>query len=106
MFVRRRMLKLVLKFLQAIVGEGKKELDAIVGGLGVTDFVRFQGGEIVFLLSLRGATVRRAERAGQSDSDNTVFDIHVGHLRFFDGLFRGRLFWRVFLRRSFSTLGR
>ena len=58
------------------------------------------------LLGLRGATVGGAQRAGQSDSHKTVFDVHVRHLRFFDGLFREGLFGGVRLCSSLGVLAK
>src|SRR5713226_8639692 len=43
------MIQLILKFLQAVVRETQKQLDALVGGLRVANLVRFHGGQVVLL---------------------------------------------------------
>ena len=41
--IGRRVLDFVLKFLEAVFGEIKKQLDAFVGGFRIADFVGFDG---------------------------------------------------------------
>src|ERR1700739_4960226 len=43
------MIQLILEFLQPVVRETQEQLDALVGGFRVADFVRFHGGQVVLL---------------------------------------------------------
>src|SRR5437667_1036903 len=59
------MLQFVLELLQAILGESKKEPDALIGVVfGIANFVCFECGQIVLL---RGRRCARGARGGQKD---------------------------------------
>src|SRR5260370_7924923 len=66
------MLQLVLEFLQAILGEGEEETDALVGiVLGIANLARFDHREIVFLPRCSG-TQERPRREDERTQEEKI----------------------------------
>ncbi len=76
------MLQFVLKLLQAIVGERDEQLEAVVRGLRVADFVGLHWREIVLLFELRAqlSAGREGDAAGDDGAEDAILDAHIGLL--------------------------
>src|SRR5712692_2462204 len=71
------MVQLILKFLQAILGEREKEPDALVGVvLRIANLVRFDRREIVLLLRHPGARERRPGQHDGTQEKKRYFEFH------------------------------
>src|SRR6266481_9160757 len=68
------MLQFILKLFQPVIRKGNKQLDALVGGLRVADFVRLQRGQIILLLRLRwnGKESRRNREQAQTERSKSI----------------------------------